>query len=78
MVEKVEAWIDAKGRIFKTRREAVNSEFTNMVRSAWEAMPSRTDVGDPVVIAQCMSSGVYPAVRTRLGAALDFLAENLV
>lgn len=55
-MQKVEAYIDDLGRLYKTKREAVVAEFIAKMQHAWGTMPDVRDRGDAVVIARVLAN----------------------
>lgn len=75
-MQSVTAYEDNSGRLHKTKRDAICSDFTSMMQEAWRKAPDMRDRGDPVVIARFLCAPNY-GVRQALFDALLFLEENL-
>lgn len=74
-MHEVTAFEDDNGRLFKSKRDAITSDFTSRVRKAWAAMPEVRDRGEPDVIGRILADPTYGA-RRLLIEALDFLAAS--
>lgn len=72
----VQAFEDNNGRLWKTKRDAVESDFSAMVQKAWRKMAG-SDLGDPAEIARALSGNIYPTAREALFEALLYLEEHL-
>lgn len=75
-MQSVTAYEDNGGRLHKTRRAAIISDFTGMVHDAWLKAPAVDGRGDALVIASILCAPNY-GVRQALLEALLFLEENL-
>lgn len=64
----VTAYQDSAGKLHKSPRDAIDSDFVNMIQSAWGSMPDQRDRGDPVVIARILVLDNYSARRKLLDA----------
>lgn len=77
-MKEVTAYQDSAGRLHKTPREAIESDFIVMVQKAWGQMPDQRDRGDPVVIALILASDMYQSSKVQLRAAIAWLDEQTI
>lgn len=76
-MKQVAAYEDSAGRLHKTAREAIEADFTAMVREAWGQMPAEISKGDPAKIAQALASVAYESSRVQLRKAIAWFDEQL-
>lgn len=74
-MKQVTAFQDDVGRLYKSRRYAIEADFIMKIQRAWGALPDLRDRGDPAVIARSLAG--YLGARTMVAEAITWFDKQI-